>query len=128
MKKEGGVLAELQTNGPISISDVESKPDGPVVAAFIAAGLGAFFLGLLTTLAEASTRVKEVLNFYDPVGPLSGKTTLAVIAWLVAWGILHVILRRSSVRLQTGMVIGGLLVLLGLIGTFPTFFEAFAAE
>jgi hypothetical protein len=55
----------------------------------VAAGIGSTALGLFTTLAEANTFVKEVLTFYSPVGPLSGKTTLAVIVWLLSWAILH---------------------------------------
>jgi hypothetical protein len=40
-------------------------------------------LGVWTTLAELSP-VKR-LNVSDPVGPLNGKTTVAVIVWLIAW-------------------------------------------
>jgi hypothetical protein len=45
-------------------------------------------LGLLTTLAEASTSFKDWLQWSDDVGPLSGKTILAVAAWLVSWAVL----------------------------------------
>jgi hypothetical protein len=107
---------------------VETKPDGPVAAAIIAAGVGTFALGLFTTLAEASARIKDFLNIYDPVGPLSGKTTLAVAAWLGTWAVLHRLLRGRSIRLTTAMTIGAVLLVLGLLGTFPPFFEVFAAE
>jgi hypothetical protein len=58
---------------------------GKALAAMVAAGVGCAALGVLTTLAELSPGLKNVLNFYDPVGPLSGKTTVAVIVWLIAW-------------------------------------------
>lgn len=106
----------------------QTRPDGPVAAAIIAAGVGAFSLGLLTTLAEASAGIKDFLNFYDPVGPLSGKTTLTVGVWLVCWGILHPMLRRSSVKLATALTIGVVFMILGILGTFPPFFEIFAIE
>lgn len=106
----------------------ETKPDGPVAAAIIAAGIGVFALGMFTTFAEASAGIKDFLNFYNPVGPLSGKTTLTVVVWLVSWGTLHPFLRKSSIRLTTGLMIGFALLVLGLLGTFPPVFETFAAE
>ncbi len=45
-------------------------------------------LGLLISLAEASTAIKGLLNWWGPVGPLSGKTGVAVLAWLASWGVL----------------------------------------
>jgi hypothetical protein len=102
--------------------------EGPAVAALLAVGIGAFVLGLLTTLAEASTTVREWLQLTDAVGPLSGKTTFAVIAWLIAWGVLHLALRERG-RLTTGVLVTtGVLLALGLLGTFPVFFELFASE
>lgn len=105
-----------------------AKPEAPVAAAIIAAGMGAFAIGLFTTLAEISASFKDFLNFYDPVGPLSGKTTYAVVVWLVSWTVLHLALRRSTIKLTTGLVIGAIFLTLGVLGTFPPFFEAFAAE
>jgi hypothetical protein len=72
----------------------EDKPEGPIAAAVIAGGIGAFALGLVTTLAEASEGIRNWLQWSDPVGPLSGKVIMAVLVWLVAWAILHVALRR----------------------------------
>src|SRR5215207_6335543 len=103
------------------------KPEGPAVAALLALGVGAAVLGLLTTLAQASTTVNGWLALNSAVGPLSGKTMFAVAAWLAAWAVLHLILRARA-RLTTGVLImTGVLLFLGLLGTFPTFFEAFAA-
>jgi fluoride ion exporter CrcB/FEX len=104
------------------------RSEGPAVAALLAVGIGAFVLGLLTTLAEASTTIREWLQLTDAVGPLSGKTTFAVIAWLIAWGVLHLALRERA-RLTTGVLVAtGVLLALGLLGTFPVFFELFASE
>lgn len=59
-------------------SDVPSAlPDGPLAAALLAAGIGAFALGLFTTLAEASVGFRERLILNAGVGPLSGKTVWA---------------------------------------------------
>jgi hypothetical protein len=102
------------------------KPEGPISAAVIAAGIGAFALGLVTTLAEASTSFKDWLQWNDDVGPLSGKTILAVIVWLVAWAVLHIVLRTRPYETRRALIIALVLIALGVIGTFPTFFEAFA--
>ena len=101
--------------------------EGPAVAALLALGVGAAVLGLLTTLAERAT-VNGWLTLNSAVGPLSGKTIFAVVAWLATWAVLHPILRTRA-RLTTGVLITTwLLLFLGLLGTFPTFFEAFATE
>lgn len=101
------------------------RPEGPISAAIIAAGVGALALGVLTTLAAASSRVSDRLDWSDRVGPLSGKTTLAVIAWLIAWVFLHFFYRNRELETRRALVVALVLVVLGVLGTFPTFFEAF---
>jgi hypothetical protein len=105
---------------------VVDKPEGPIAAAMLAAGIGCFALGVLTTLAEANESVNEFLNFYDPVGPLSGKTIGAVAVWLVAWIVLHLVYRKKQVETRVELAITLVLIALGLLGTFPIFFESFA--
>ena len=106
----------------------EDKPEGPVSAAIIAGGIGALVLGLLTTLAEANETIKGWLELKISVGPLSGKTTFAVVAWLVAWAILHGILKDTRYETRRAFTIAVILVALGVVGTFPMFFQLFAAE
>ena len=102
------------------------KPEGPISAAIIAAGVGSLALGLFTTLAEASTAVKDWLQWSDPVGPLSGKTGMAVLVWLVSWVALHLWLRGKTYETRKALSVALILIALGVLGTFPTFFEAFA--
>lgn|SRR5574342_224397 len=102
------------------------RPEGPIAAAILAGGVGCLALGVLTTLSEASSSIKDWLNWYNPVGPLSGKTTLAVIIWLVAWLGLHLAYRRTTYETRRALTIALVLVALGVLGTFPTFFQAFA--
>jgi hypothetical protein len=106
--------------------DYTDKPEGPIAAAILAAGFGALALGTLTTLAEASENTKEFLNLYDPVGPLSGKTIGAVIIWLIAWAVLHMIYRTKLVESRKELAASLVLIGLGVLGTFPVFFQAFA--
>ena len=116
------------TSEPDGLPDVVDKPEGPISAAIIAAGIGAAALGLFTTLAEASATVKDWLQWNDRVGPLSGKTLLAVAVWLISWAILHVALRNRPFETRRALIITVVLLALGVIGTFPTFFQAFTSE
>jgi hypothetical protein len=104
----------------------EDKPEGPIAAAIIAGGIGATALGFFTTLAEASTDAKDWLQWSDRVGPLSGKTIMAVIVWLVAWAVLHAIYRNRPYETRRAFTIALVLIGVGVVGTFPTFFQAFA--
>jgi hypothetical protein len=109
-----------------SQTDNVDKPEGPVAAAIIAGGVGALAVGLLTTLAEASTNINKFLNFYNPVGPLSGKTIGGVLIWLVAWVVLYLVYRDKPFETRRALTVALVLVGLGLLGTFPIFFQAFA--
>ena len=109
------------------LDDVD-RPTGPVAAAVLATGFGAAVLGLLTTLSEASTGVHDFLEFDEDVGPLSGKTILAVIAYLASWAVLYGLWRRQNPALRPILIATVVLIALGVLGTFPTFFQAFASE
>ena len=102
------------------------KPSGPAAAVVLAAGVGGIVLGLLTTLAEASTGTSDFLKFSDKVGPLSGKTIFAAGAFFVAWAALSFLWRERDVAWRPVLIATGVLLALGFLGTFPTFFEAFA--
>jgi hypothetical protein len=104
------------------------KPTGPVAAAVLATGIGTFVLGLLTTLSEASTSVSDFLKWSEDVGPLSGKTILSVVAFFSSWALLHLLWRHEDRPLRPILITAAVLVVLGIVGTFPTFFEAFAPD
>ncbi|TQK45137.1 hypothetical protein FBY35_6681 [Streptomyces sp. SLBN-118] len=104
------------------------RPEGPISAAIIAAGVGAVALGLFTTLAEAIKDVADWLQWNDRVGPLSGKTLMAVAVWLVSWVILHLVLRNKEHETSRALTVALALIGLGVLGTFPTFFQLFAPE
>ena len=122
-------MTETTTSEP-SASGIQfhDKAEGPISAAIIAAGIGAFALGIFTTLAEASAGAKGWFEWSVRVGPLSGKTTMAVIVWLVAWVVLHFTMRRSRSESSGALIVSLVLIGLGIVGTFPTFFQAFAPE
>jgi hypothetical protein len=125
MANEETVRTEGEPGDQIAYTD---KPEGPISAAMIAAGVGAAALGLLTTLAEASTTVNDWLRFSDSVGPRSRKTIVAVVVWLLAWLTLHIALRNKPYETGRALTICLILLGLGILGTFPTFLQAFTAD
>lgn len=108
--------------------DLVDKPDGPGAAVMLAAGIGVFVLGVLTTAAVISSSVKDFLLKWEwgqGVGPLAGKTTLASIAFFASWVGLHLLWRDKDIDIKRVFAVALGLGLLGALGTFPTFFEAF---
>ncbi len=108
--------------------NLADRPDGPGAAAMLAAGIGIFVLGFLTTVAVISTWLHDFLAKWEwgqGVGPLAGKTTIASLAFFASWSGLHIAWRDKDVDIKKIFMIGLILGLLGAVGTFPTFFEAF---
>jgi hypothetical protein len=101
-------------------------PNGPAAAAIIAAAIGCFVIGLLTTLAEVSGGIKSALNWYAPTGPLSGKTSVGVIVFFIAWFVLARMWGTKELSYRTIYLVAGLFLLGGLLLTFPPIFVMFA--
>jgi hypothetical protein len=104
------------------------KPSGPAAAALLGAGIGSTVLGFLVTAAEASPALKTALTLDAGVGPLSGKTLFAVVAYLISWAILAYVWRGKDIKLGPIYTATFILVGLGVLGTFPIFFEAFTVH
>lgn len=100
-------------------------PNGPGAAAILAAGIGCAAVGILAFAAEASRPFANMLNFYNPVGPLSGNTTVAVIVWLVAWFVLARLWRDKNVALGPVNLAAFVLLAVGFVLTFPPFWALF---
>jgi hypothetical protein len=122
-------VTEQPLGTPVSAEiEYPDRPEGPVSAAIIAGGVGALALGVVTTLSEASTNVKDWLEWSKRVGPLSGKTIVAVIVWLAAWGVLYLVYRNRPLETRRALIIALVLIALGVLGTFPEFFQLFTAD
>jgi len=63
------------------------------------------------------------MAFQNRVGPLSGKTTMAGVAWLVIWGFLSAVLWRRNVRLEWVWAIVIILLVVGNLLMFPPIFD-----
>lgn len=97
-------------------------------AAMISAGIGCVALGLFTVLAEASASAKDFMNLNAAVGPLSGKTIFTVLVWLVVWLVLDRAMRNSKMLFDKAFRWTLIMVAIGVLGTFPIFYQAFAAK
>jgi hypothetical protein len=104
---------------------VDKIPNGPGAAAILAAGIGCAAVGILAFAAEASSAVGRLLNFYNPVGPLSGKTSVAIIVWLVAWFVLSRLWQSKTVAMEKVNLAAFILLAVGFLLTFPPFWAIF---
>lgn len=103
-------------------------PDGPAAAAILSSTVGCLVIGVLTVGAVISRELNMFLNFYAPAGPLSGKTTIGVLVWLCLWFILHRQWRKRTVGLGSVFFWSCVALAIGLVLTFPPFFELFASH
>lgn len=106
----------------------QDKPNGPVAAALLAGGIGAATIGVMTILSEASEGISLSLAWSAAVGPLTGKVLVSVAVFFIAWLVLHFLFRRKEVNFNTILIVSLVLLIIGLLGTFPPFFELFASE
>ena len=106
----------------------QERPNGPVAAALLAGGIGSAVLGFVTTGSEASESFAQSLNWMNPVGPLSGKVITTIIAFFISWLVLHFLRRGKEVAFGRIATVALVLLGIGLLLTFPPFFELFAAE
>lgn len=97
--------------------------NGAAVAAILSAGIGAFSVGFVVILNE--TGLFTAPSLYSPAGGVSGRTSIAVAIWLGAWIVLHA--RWKSRQVDSGRVYVAtlLLILGGIILTFPPVWSLF---
>lgn len=109
----------MSTEVPVSTK----LPNGAALAAFVGAGVGAFAMGLVSLLDAIG--FLPVPELYGPAGGVSGRTTLAVLIWVIAWGILH--RRWRDQDLETGGVRSATIVLtvLGILLALPPVWSLF---
>jgi hypothetical protein len=103
-----------------------ARPSGPAAAVVLAAGLASFALGLLSVLTAASASVSEALTLSERVGDVSGLSVAVAVVFFGAWGGLLAAWHEADPPLVPVAVAAGALIGLGLLGTFPPFFNAFS--
>lgn len=100
-----------------SIVDGTDLANGGAVASFFAAGIGAFAMGVFVLLNEAGIFAAPAV--YAPAGGVSGRTTAAVVVWLVAWAVLHHRWKDRELDSRRVYLLTLILVGVGVLATFP---------
>lgn len=114
----------------------ERIPGGIAVAALMAAMVGMLTLAVVNVFTAGSKAfnvwVHEVGKLWMPgaagIGPYSGKETLALVAWLGTWLILHFALRNKDLEISRWFIV--FLVGVGIATTliWPPVFEYLAGH
>ena len=110
----------------VTMTTSEQDPDvvnGAPLAAFLAAGIGAFAMGLVVILNETGLFAAPAL--YAPAGGVSGRTTFSVLIWLAAWVVLHNRWKARSLDPRRVHATTVVLIFLGLLLTFPPVLKLF---
>jgi len=105
--------------------DVRAR-DGAAAAALLAAVIGIFVLALAIVVAEAKANFADWLKWDNEVGPLSGKSSLGLIAWAAAWPVLHLLLYRRDRVLLAASAISLVLFVAAMVLMLPPVFDKFA--
>jgi hypothetical protein len=99
--------------------------NGPAAAALLAGGIAAVIYGIIIILSEGVPSIGTALNWYNPAGPLSGKTTLTVIIWLIIWAILGNQWKDKNVDFPRMSTTALILLVVGFLLTIPPVFDFF---
>lgn len=91
--------------------------NGPALAAFLAAGIGSFAVGVFVLINELEIFVAPSL--YGPSGGVSGRTTFAAVVWLIAWGVLHSRWKTRQIESRRVFTVTLILIGLAILATFP---------
>lgn len=95
----------------------EDAPNGAAMAAYLGGAIGAFAMGAIVLLNEAGIFAAPAL--YGPAGGVTGRTTLAVVVWLIAWVLLHFRWKDRDLEARRIYPMALILIAVGLLGTFP---------
>jgi hypothetical protein len=97
--------------------------NGSGAAAILAAGIGSLALGICAFAGDAVDGVRRAFIFWNPTGPLSGATTTAIVIWLAAWFMLSRLWSRQDIALARVNLAAFVMLLGGLMLTFPPFMD-----
>ena len=101
----------------------EAVANGAALAAFLAAGIGAFALGTIVVLDATGLFAAPAL--YAPAGGVTGRTTLAAAVWLIGWAVLHRRWKDRQIEARAVYPLGLLLIGVGILLTFPPVWRLF---
>ena len=108
-------------------NETNEKVNGPVSAALLAGGIGSAAMGLITLIYEINDKsaFAKSMAWNKGVGGLSGKSSLAIIVFFIAWAILHYVWKDKDTDFARISSISIALLIVGLLGTFPPVWHLF---
>ena len=109
----------------ITESQENSSPNGSAMAALLAAGIGCFAFGLFIVLAEVSETIHDFMLINKGVGTLSGKSTYAVLVWVLVWVGLQIAWNNKDLNTKNIYIATFVFLVAGLLLTFPPFYTLF---
>ncbi len=92
---------------------------GAAMAAFVAAGIGSFAMGLVVILNAFNLIGAPAL--YEPAGGVTFRTSAGVVIWLVAWAMLHARWKSRDLDVARMHRITIALVVAGVVLCLPIF-------
>ncbi len=93
--------------------------NGKAAAAIMAVAVASVALGVFTLAGDAVPAAAALFNIWKPTGPLSGVTALTILVWLAAWLFLSQRWARRTVNLARLNWAAAVLIIAGLLLTFP---------
>ncbi len=109
--------------GSDTSSTIGELPNGKGMAAILAAAIGCVALSVFAFLGDAVKSIGAIFSFYHPTGALSGVTDTAIIVWLVSWYVLAKRWGKRDVAVGRVSIIAFMLLVAGLLLTFPPFMD-----
>ncbi len=111
-------------------------PAGAAVAALLSAMIAVLTLALVNQVTAASSAfnawVHEIGKLWMPgaqgIGPYSGKESLALVAWLGSWLVLHLALRKRDLEVSRWLVVFLVGVAVATTLVWPPVFEYLAGH
>lgn len=119
-------MSDISKGRIASEAEPAPLPNGPAAAAILAGGIGTAWYGLMVVASEWVPTVAQIFTLNKGVGPLSGKTTFGMLGFLAAWAILANMWKGANLDVDKVWKVSLVLIGLGLIFTFPTFFRMLA--
>jgi len=101
----------------------DKLPNGAALAAFLSAGIGSFALGFIVIANQIGVFVAPAL--YPPAGGVTGRTTLAVVIWLIGWAVLHYRWKDRHITSRWVLVLSFVLIGLGILLNIPLVWSLF---
>jgi hypothetical protein len=111
--------------GSTSSPTTPARTNGSGAAAILAAAVGCLAFAVLACAGDKSTAIKNLLLFYHPTGPLSGVSTVAILTWLIIWGLLEWRWQSRTVAVAPITGIALALLAVSLLLTFPPVVDLF---